>query len=302
MKFELIMPIAAQHYDTAKVSITYLKKFSPQKILIISSLSVKEKVINDFGDDAKISFINEDEMVEGLSLYVVKKHLSKHHAEKRGEWYFQQFLKMGYAFVCECDYYLSWDADTIPVGKVDLFQNNTPVFATKNVFHQDMFDTIYSLLGLSKQIERSYIAEYMMFNKNIMIELINIIAQKSSSPWFLNIMDCIEPKALPYSGFSEFETYGTYVQYKYPGHYSYRDVSALRNGRRFFSRIPSDDVLDWLGNYYSTISFEKWDENRLKGRFAEYKFVRKLVPANFYIKLCNKYIAVLDKCRKYILR
>jgi len=46
-------------------------------------------------------------------------------------WYYQQFLKMQYAHVCEDACYLVWDGDTIPCGPFSMFherrgQNGEP--------------------------------------------------------------------------------------------------------------------------------------------------------------------------------
>ena len=37
-------------------------------------------------------------------------------------WYFQQFLKIQYALLCEDEYYMVWDGDTIPCKEVVMFQ------------------------------------------------------------------------------------------------------------------------------------------------------------------------------------
>ena len=247
MKFELIIPIAAQDYETAKINISYLKTFlRPEKIVVISAESVESKIIKDFENDTQISFINENVMIEGLTFLNIKNYLEKFSAEKRTGWYFQQFLKMGYAFVSNCDYYLSWDADTIPIKTVEMFKDGHPIFATKKEYNKDYFETIYNLLGLHKQIEASYIAEHMMFDKRVMQELIAEIDSKGPDPWYINILNHVSPEALNQSGFSEFETYGTYVQTRYPKKYLYRDISALRNGKQLFKQIPSEEILAWL--------------------------------------------------------
>ena len=40
-------------------------------------------------------------------------------------WYYQQFLKMQYAFVCRDEYYMVWDGDTIPCKKITMFQEES---------------------------------------------------------------------------------------------------------------------------------------------------------------------------------
>ncbi|MEI3192244.1 MAG: DUF6492 family protein [Lachnospiraceae bacterium] len=49
----------------------------------------------------------------------------------RSGWYFQQFLKFGYAQVCEDEYYIVWDSDTVPLHPISHFQDGKPVFTKK---------------------------------------------------------------------------------------------------------------------------------------------------------------------------
>lgn len=112
-----------------------------------------------------VKFIDENAIMPNLTFDKVFEHLHKYKAEKRAGWYFQQFIKMGYSHICESDYYLSWDADTIPIRNISMFSNGRPIFDTKTEYHKPYFDTIYNLLGLKKIILRSYISEHMIFDK-----------------------------------------------------------------------------------------------------------------------------------------
>lgn len=80
------------------------------------------------------------------------------------------------------------------------------------------------------------------------------------------------------SGFSEFETYGTYVEKYYKGLYVYRDTNTIRNGKCLFKGLPYEEVLEWLSKDYYAISFEKCDKEILSGALAENNFIRTLFP------------------------
>ena len=50
-------------------------------------------------------------------------------------WYYQQFLKMQYAFMCKDEYYMAWDGDTIPCRIVQMFsEDGHPYMDNKNEY------------------------------------------------------------------------------------------------------------------------------------------------------------------------
>lgn len=117
-----------------------------------------------------------------------------------------------------------------------------------------------------------------------MLELINKIQHYNSNDWFYNILEAIEKSDLMNSGFSEFETYGTYVEKYYKGLYVYRDTNTIRNGKCLFKGLPYEEVLEWLSKDYYAISFEKCDKEILSGALAENNFIRTLFPPCIHTK------------------
>ena len=92
------------------------------KIVVIGPRSI-EGIVKD--KDTNIIFLDEDSVVDDLSYSSVTNiigEINKEAVERTG-WYLQQFLKMAYAYVCEEDYYLVWDSDTIPLHKIEMFDS-----------------------------------------------------------------------------------------------------------------------------------------------------------------------------------
>ena len=58
--------------------------------------------------------------------------------------------------------------------------------------------------------------------------------------------------------FSEFESYGTYIDYRFPKMYVKRKLRTLRPGADFLGSNPSKEIIDWAGKDFDTISFEAW--------------------------------------------
>lgn len=280
---ELIIPIAAQDIDIAMISIPFIKKYiEPTKIYIISNSCIK-KTVEAFG----LEFIDENKMVEGLSFEIVRDILKQYGAEKRTGWYFQQFLKMAYSQICGTDYYLSWDADTIPLRTLSMFcENGIPILNMKREYHKPYFDTIENLFGIKKNASKSFIAEHMIFNKTIMIEIISNISQKSNGVWFENIIKAIPQEYIQQSGFSEFETYGTYVLEHYPQLYEQKEIRAVRKGKMIFGAIPDSNVLTWLSKHYLSISFEKTQDKRIHTRIYTHTTFRRFIPSCIFVNIC----------------
>ncbi len=184
-------------------------------------------------------------------------------------WYYQQFLKMQYALVCQDEYYLVWDGDTIPCKTITMFQpeSGKPYLDMKHEYHPEYFETMSVILpGFHKVIERSFIAEHMLFRVDIMKNLIRDIESNDGIPgkrFWEKIISAIPAEKIQSSAFSEFETYGTYVALKYMDVYKLRDWHSFRQGGTFFSiDTICDRDFEWLSKDFYAISFEKGHEVR----------------------------------------
>lgn len=201
---------------------------------------------------------------------------------KRTGWYLQQFLKMAYARVCTDEYYLLWDSDTFPLKKIDLFNDKgKPYLDYKSEYNKSYFNTLSRILpGYSKSFTGSFISEHMLINSHFMCELLDLIEATNSiegKTFYEKIINSIDLKDLPGSGFSEFETYGTFVYKKHPEEYQLRRWKSFRYGGFFL--IPKDfdnqALFSWLGSYYHAVSIEK----------VHYlSCFRKLAISKFFIK------------------
>lgn len=76
------------------------------------------------------------------------------------------------------------------------------------------------------------------------------------------ILSAVSDENLSGSGFSEFETYGNYVQKYHPGMYELRTLRGLRKGAEFFGTAPTAAQLQWAAKSYDTIAFERWSHSR----------------------------------------
>lgn len=240
---------------------------SPEKVVIIGKRSLKKQLDEK---SPKVCFIDEDSLYEGMTFSSVRSLIAKitdndEAAINRSGWYFQQFLKMAYCMKCENANYLVWDSDTVPVHEISMVNRVTGAyyFDIKTEFHKEYFDTMSKLIPkLRKTTDFSYISEHMIFDVNIMKELIEQImlnADIQGTAFWEKILYAIEPAVIRGSGFSEFETYGTYVNVFYNSRYENRVWKSLREGTIFFGEKGelSDTQLRMLSSEYDAVSFEK---------------------------------------------
>ncbi len=240
-----------------------------EKILFVSAPDIeKELKLAELGDS--VSFIDENEL---LSFDSVRTCMSEHLKPLLGDepvprgaigWYYQQFLKMEYSRICEDQYYMSWDGDTIPCAPFSMFQEGSgaPYLDLKQEYHALYFATLEKILpGMRKVIGKSFISEHMLFDKVIMQELIKRIESNDSIPgnhYWEKIINAIAPEQISDSGFSEFETYGTYVAFTRPSVYKLREWHSFRLAGEFFDPDTiCDRDFEWLAKDFHAISFEK---------------------------------------------
>jgi hypothetical protein len=217
-----------------------------------------------------VGFVDENEL---LGFDEVAKCMTDHLRPLLGDepvprgavgWYYQQFLKMEYSRICNDDYYMVWDGDTIPAAPFSMFQQESgkPYLDMKQEYHALYFETIEKILpGMRKVIGRSFISEHMLFNTAIMRELIARLELNAGLPgkcYWEKIIHAIRPEFISEAAFSEFETYGTYVAFTHPDHYKLRDWHSFRLGAEFFDpETICDRDYEWLGKDFNAISFEK---------------------------------------------
>lgn len=221
-------------------------------------------------DDSDIAWIDEDSVLPFSEVHeLMKKRLAdvlQGRDLPRGitGWYYQQFLKMQYAQMCDDAYYMTWDGDTIPCRTIHMFKEGTevPYLDLKTELKSEYFDTLGKLLpGMHKVIEKSFISEHMLFRKDIMQDLIGRIeanADLGGETFWEKVIYAIPTEQLQEGVFSEFETYGTFVALNYTMSYRLREWHSFRLGAEFFDpKTISERDFAWLGRDFDAISFEK---------------------------------------------
>lgn len=260
--YDVIIPLDKSHLKQLLVNINFIRKniqFSKIKILC------DKKIIPLIPNDKDIECLDEDN-IGNFDLKKIQDLIKMRGGDhNRAGWYFQQFLKMEYAFICKDKYYLIWDADTIPLSEIRFFSDDKKMlFNRKKEHHIPYFCTLDILFNKNLFYDRKFfITEGMIIECKIMKEIINDIKNNNEiygNSWIEKIIYAISLEDIDKAGFSEFETYGNYILNKYPDKYKERNLKTLRNGMAKYGKILSYKELSKLD--LDTITFENWNKNK----------------------------------------
>lgn len=195
--------------------------------------------------------------------------------EKRYGWYFQQFVKIQAVLEDPNENLVIWDADCVPVRKIKFFsETGEPIMYSSSEFNQDYFPPIKKLLNLDKLRGESFIAPGFPITKSTARSMISEIETTHGAPWAQALIENIDFSKQ--SGFSEYETLGTWIAANKPEMIFSSDMKWVRNGQSRFGypRTLGVNRILALGDKSNVevISFEAWDLRGFKKFLADKKF------------------------------
>jgi hypothetical protein len=199
--------------------------------------------------------------------------------QDRVGWYLQQFVKISAVLAHEDqDVVLIWDADTVPLKKLEFINSNGQfIYYKGDEYRKSYFDFIERALGLKRTQNFSFIAQSLILKVSWARELTNALAQSAQLPWVdavLSFLDKAEP-----AGFAEFETLGSWVWNHHHDEIIISERPWYRNGLSLVGNPLklSQSVWNGLAKSYDFIGFEGWDElvglrKRLKRIVRRYQY------------------------------
>jgi FkbM family methyltransferase len=242
----------------------------------------------------RFSIISENNLLDKFDLDKLLLNIN----QNRISWYKQQFIKLELLYRLKThEKAILWDADTIPLKPLRFFTDNgSPIFYSSYEFHYPYFKAIENLLGMKKIISKSFISQCFPVTQEIMNDFFNYVESYNSKSWYEAIIDCIEKKED--SGFSEFETIGTFI--------THNCTDQLNWNYSLWSRFGFDEIkkveIDFVNienNFnllqkYDYMSFEKW-ENKIKNKHNLKSKIYKYINVNKIISYCLKYFNNIKK-------
>ena len=131
---EIVICVALKDCYFLRKNLYFIKKnLSPEHIWIITDKRNFKRIPHN---DSSITCIDENQLLPNLSYSRIKQLIDKYIGSKNYGWYYQQFLKLGFAL---SDYarkeYLVWDSDTVPLKEIKF-----KYFKNKSTFNNEILN------------------------------------------------------------------------------------------------------------------------------------------------------------------
>lgn len=297
---DIIILATKKNMDILRLMIPYCKKnIDCRDIYIIANNDLKSEINTIEG----VIFFDEAEVIQGLDFNAVGDIIETITGTRYREgWYLQQFIKLGWSYVCKDKDYIVIDADTMPLNKIEFLDRDGNYLFTKKIeFNKPYFDTINKLFNgqIERKVDYSFIAENMIFNCEYVKEMLSKIMNNADIPgntFYEKILHAIDPKELLYNGFSEFETYGNYMYNLHPDCIKVRSLRTQREAVFLLGSKPTQEQLEWATNDYDIISIELNDYKRtLTTTLTSLAFFRTLIPMRCFAKIRSRIRTIYRK-------
>lgn len=260
-QYNVVSPLADKDVQSYLNGLPWLDRYlDVKKFVVIGNEKVKEKLKDN--SDYDLIYVDENKLVsyEAVKNIIVQRSNNNDACIKRTGWYLQQFLKFSYSLICEDEYYLLWDSDTLPLHKHTMVDGEHLVFDMKTEHHEPYFQTFARIFPhYTDRAKMSYISEHMLIKTKIMKELIHEISSCNieGTKWYEKIINAVDIRDLPESGFADYETYGLFCLNKYPNLYVQRKWDSLRPASSFFEFEKMRECdFEWICKDYDAVSFE----------------------------------------------
>ena len=200
-------------------------------------------------------------------------------AKRDAGWYLQQFIKIEALRSGHPDEVnVIWDADTMPIRNIRFIdEDGALLYRVGSEHHKPYFLQLKILLGLPRILNASFIAQCFPSKVSWAQSFCAEIEKRHGCLWMDAILKTIDQRQK--SGFSEYESLGTYNLANHPDQVRFLKNGWERYGNSFFGgpdRITGAKA--WiLSKVYDYISFESWDIPKKKDPIHELGTLARLV-------------------------
>lgn len=220
--------------------------------------------ISKFKEISPIEYIvlDEEEVLPHLNVNAVAERLPESYKYRAG-WYLQQLIKLAAIDYLQAEddrLMLIWDADTVPLKKLNFYKDGRCIYFMGSVAHPPYFISLSRILNLSKLANFSFIAQCFVMKKKWIREFISELEELHKINWFEAILD--QSDLSHPSGFSEYETLGNWLMARHKDEIAFNTSKwerlgssrcGLKNLEQY--RLSNPNIL--------FISFESWDGQML---------------------------------------
>ncbi len=183
------------------------------------------------------------EKIEGIE-YVLDQTVLQTDINKikfRPNWVYQQYLKLLQGVTLTN--YLVIDSDILFTRPVSIFEGSKPCFLLGNFsIHKPFFNYSERLFGIGNEYGKSFINEVMLFNRDLVNEL--IYSKFNTKKAFIAKSNSIIDSTC---FLSEYELYGNYIYKYHPMEYEYKVVRVARNPRKI--SWSKEELVNYINQY-----------------------------------------------------
>jgi len=206
MKYDLVVLSHPKDYVKLEFCINSCLRFSnpkPEGIYIVSPDEIKSDGIVHIHDDNAIS---------------IKKETINY---RRPNWIYQQLIKL-YQKFSKNEIYMCIDSDVV-FNRPIKFSGKTFFMSDRDQHHEPYFNFMKTYFAIEQPINQTFINDFMIFDKNICSIMMPKISQ-----FIKDLNDYLSSDKYL---FSEFETYGNFVNTHFTGRYSFRPTKVKTVGK-----------------------------------------------------------------------
>ncbi|MBQ7420046.1 MAG: hypothetical protein IJV17_04810 [Prevotella sp.] len=210
---DVVIPIIAKDLHILPLCLEGVRNCVSHPIKEIYIVAPAQQEIIRFCETHQLRFVDETSVLgfspKELDLII---HNPDGSTRDRSGWLFQQLVKLC-GEIGTCRYYLCIDADHVLIHPhVFLTEDQKTVFYMSYEEHQPYYENIHRLLPDVALDTLSYVDHKMLFDKEQLTLLHQTLSEQSGKSWVDTIIDSYD--RTNFAGFSEFETYGNFVQRK----------------------------------------------------------------------------------------
>ena len=216
-RFDIVIPVGPNDIHVIPRTLEYNKKniLNYRNIYIVTNTTLVKEPFKDC--------ILIDENTFPFNMNTVKKYLG--HNNRCG-WYLQQLLKLYSGCITGIlNDYLVVDSDTVFLRETTFFDGDIPLYNFGTEHHKPYFHHMVKLHpSLSKLNEMSGICHHLMFQKDILNDLFDMVEGLHGKPFYDIFLWSVDRNEILGSGASEYEIYFNFLQKNYPGRYKIREL------------------------------------------------------------------------------
>ncbi|UZR92531.1 DUF5672 family protein [Chondrinema litorale] len=253
LPLDIIIPVVEKDLVTIPYVIDFAKQNIKHPIGKIYLISPSSEKIKKVAQSLQCCWVNEDTV-----LPIKKSEIEyKVNNEDRSGWLFQQLLKLSADQIAENNALLILDADTVFIRPRVFEYKGKQLLDHSDEWHPPYFDTYYKLTGYQPSSVLSFVAHYMLMEKDKLIALRKHIEQHTQLNWIEAILKHTDRNSM--SGFSEYELYGNFVLRKFKKEYKEFYWFNLRQS------IKQPESIGYLAKLHSpqfkSLSFHRYNSN-----------------------------------------